>query len=219
MLSEVPLIFLWHCQLFRQYPTPLMWPKCCIVLTTSQKWLYFQLLACSKLHWTIMILPTLSHSHLCDQALSTMCRSGLRPVTRNVEVSLVVITRIQSLFKLTTLVRVQPQYLLIFDFILITSTVPSSTIPVRLVPPEAGLKFLGRVEVFYNDVWGTVCDDRFGANEARVVCGMLNFTGRSCFAGRGRLGRGRGMLYVRASVKMHSRLSFPHCAYPILEVS
>lgn len=76
--------------------------------------------------------------------------------------------------------------------ILCALTVPTSAIQIRLVPPEAGLNFLGRVEVLHNNVWGTVCDDSFASPEARVVCGMLNFTGPSCYAGRARLGRGSG---------------------------
>ena len=72
-------------------------------------------------------------------------------------------------------------------------TVKPSNIQVRLVSPSPGFNFLGRVEVLYNGVWGTVCDDRFGYNDATVVCQMLNFTrGAACYVGYGRLGRGKG---------------------------
>ena len=33
----------------------------------------------------------------------------------------------------------------------------------------------GRLEIYYDDTWGTVCDYRFDNKDAQVACYMLGF--------------------------------------------
>ena len=46
----------------------------------------------------------------------------------------------------------------------------------------------GRLEVFFNGEWGTVCDDLFDINDADVACRQLGFSRALSFNDVGSLG-------------------------------
>lgn len=55
-------------------------------------------------------------------------------------------------------------------------TVAQTNGDIRLIN-ERNDSFGGRVEVYYNSQWGTVCTDSFGSDEANVVCNQLGYAG------------------------------------------
>lgn len=50
----------------------------------------------------------------------------------------------------------------------------------------------GRVEVFYNDEWGTICDDDFTLGNAHVLCRQLGFVAATGWAHSAKYGKGVG---------------------------
>ena len=57
----------------------------------------------------------------------------------------------------------------------------------RLVDGQSGPRS-GRLEVYHDDTWGLVCDDRFGQEDAEVACRQLGHTGVYRIAGWSRPG-------------------------------
>lgn len=68
-----------------------------------------------------------------------------------------------------------------------------SATDVRLVGGRG--PFEGRVEVFFNGQWGTVCDDSFDNRDGLTICKYLGFPGVACVYPNARFGRGTGPIF------------------------
>ena len=52
------------------------------------------------------------------------------------------------------------------------------------------------MEIFYNGNWGTVCDDDWDKNDARVVCRQLGFFDADSAPGSAHFGSGSGHIWL-----------------------
>ncbi|KAL8173917.1 UNVERIFIED_CONTAM: Lysyl oxidase 2 [Gekko kuhli] len=54
----------------------------------------------------------------------------------------------------------------------------------------------GRIEVFYNGEWGTVCDDDFSIHSANVVCRQLGYVEAVSWIPSSKYGKGEGRIWL-----------------------
>ena len=71
---------------------------------------------------------------------------------------------------------------------------PPAQFSVRLI--GGATEYEGRVEFYYNDQWGTVCDNNWDINDAEVVCRQLHFTGVNQALDGAMFGSGTGPIWL-----------------------
>ena len=71
----------------------------------------------------------------------------------------------------------------------------------------------GRVEVYHNNTWGTVCDDSWGIYEAQVVCRQLGFPGAISAPGSARFGAGSGQIWLDNVACSGNERSIVYCRH------
>ena len=84
-------------------------------------------------------------------------------------------------------------------------------------------KYQGRVEVFFNGTWGTVCDDEWDLQDVSVVCRQLGYGTALTAVKSAAFGRGQGTIWMgtvrctgdESSLRQcaHNRLGTGNCSH------
>ncbi|XP_059360613.1 scavenger receptor cysteine-rich type 1 protein M130-like [Carassius carassius] len=82
----------------------------------------------------------------------------------------------------------------------------SNHLPLRLSGGDG--RCSGRLEVYHNAVWGSVCDDQWDISDAQVVCRQLGCGAALRADGNSVFGAGEGVVFVSVHYSCHNIISF-----------
>nr|XP_060615989.1 deleted in malignant brain tumors 1 protein-like [Anolis sagrei ordinatus] len=71
----------------------------------------------------------------------------------------------------------------------------------------------GRVEVFLDGEWGSVCDDRWGLRDAHVVCRELGCGGALSAPGEAHFGKGNGAIWIDEAHCLGTEVALQKCPF------
>ena len=95
-----------------------------------------------------------------------------------------------------------------------TSTPTLQNGDVRLINAADNTNISGRLEVYYQGQWGTVCDDGFNNNAASVVCRQLGFNPAGAIAvSNAYFGQGIGYIWLDNVVCFGSEPDIDSCRH------
>ncbi|PIK48883.1 putative deleted in malignant brain tumors 1 protein-like isoform X1 [Apostichopus japonicus] len=80
-----------------------------------------------------------------------------------------------------------------------------------------GNETAGRVEIFLNGEWGTVCDDAWDINDANVVCNQLGFPGALGYRTAAAFGEGTGEIHLDDVVCSGQETELLSCSYSSID--
>ncbi|XP_078589313.1 scavenger receptor cysteine-rich type 1 protein M130-like [Branchiostoma floridae x Branchiostoma japonicum] len=71
----------------------------------------------------------------------------------------------------------------------------------------------GRVEVYHDGQWGTVCDDDFDMNDANVVCRLMGYPSATEVRNQAAFGAGSGPIWLDNLACEGSETNIEHCSH------